>query len=89
MRDIQREQSHLDNQNRLSDLALQLMQLDIAAQRLAQELTQNQQYRDNEMRDLENSISRGNFEWIEKARSRAIATERFSRLPFSRDKSWG
>jgi HlyD family secretion protein len=59
MRDIQREQSHLDNQNRLSDLALQLMQLDIAAQRLAQELTQNQQYRDNEMRDLENSISRG------------------------------
>jgi len=34
------------------------MQLDISAQRLLQELTQNQKQRENDLRELDNSISR-------------------------------
>jgi HlyD family secretion protein len=58
MRDIEREQTNLEQQNRLSDLALQLMQLDIAAQRLTQELTHNQKNRENELHELDNAIAR-------------------------------
>jgi HlyD family secretion protein len=58
MREIQREQSQLEQRSRLSDLALQLMQLDIATQRLSQELTHNQKNRENEMRELDHAISR-------------------------------
>jgi HlyD family secretion protein len=58
LNEIQRERSQLEQQNRLSDLALQLMQLDIAAQRLEQELTHNIARRENEARELRNAIAR-------------------------------
>jgi HlyD family secretion protein len=58
LQDVQRRQTQLEHENRRSDLALQLMQLDISAQRLLQELTQNQKQRENDLRELDNSISR-------------------------------
>jgi HlyD family secretion protein len=58
LQDVQRRQTQLDHESRRSDLALQLMQLDISAQRLVQELTQNQKQRENELNELDNSISR-------------------------------
>lgn len=58
LQEIQRRQTQLDQESRRSDLALQLMQLDISAQRLYQELTQNQESRDNQLRELKNAISR-------------------------------
>ena len=58
MQEIQRRQSQLDQENRRSDLALQLMQLDISAQRLIQELTQNRKNRENETSELDNAVSR-------------------------------
>lgn len=58
MQEIQRQRSQLDQENRRSDLALQLMQLDISVQRLVQELTQNRESRENEARELDNAISR-------------------------------
>ena len=58
LQDVQRRQTQLDHESRRSDLALQLMQLDISAQRLVQELTQNQKQRENELNELNNSISR-------------------------------
>ena len=45
LQDVQRRQTQLEHENRRSDLAMQLMQLDISAQRLLQELTQNQKQR--------------------------------------------
>ena len=58
MQEIQRRQSQLDQENRRSDLALQLMQLDISAQRLIQELTENRKNRENEVVELDSAISR-------------------------------
>jgi HlyD family secretion protein len=58
VQDVQRRQTQLEQENRRSDLALQLMQLDISAQRLLQELTQNQKQRENDLREVNNSISR-------------------------------
>jgi HlyD family secretion protein len=58
LQDIQRRQTQLDHESRQSELTLQLMQLDIAAQRLLQELTQNQKQRENEVRELDNAIAR-------------------------------
>ncbi len=56
--EIQRERSQLEQQNRLADLALELMQLDIASQRLAQEQVQNQEQRKNELLEIDNAIVR-------------------------------
>ena len=58
MQEIRRRQSQLDQENRRSDLALQLMQLDISAQRLIQELTQNRKSRENEVDELDSAIAR-------------------------------
>ena len=56
--EIQREQSVLEQQNRLSDLTLRLMQLDIGIQRLTQELMQNQNNREREIVEFDNAIAR-------------------------------
>ncbi len=55
---IQSERSRLEQQNRLSDLKLQLLQLDIASQRLEQELLNNRENRENELGELDNQIAR-------------------------------
>ena len=58
LQDVHRRQTQLDHENRRSDLALQLMQLDISAERLLQELIRNQNQRENEIHELDNSIAR-------------------------------
>ncbi|MCA9266234.1 MAG: NHLP bacteriocin system secretion protein, partial [Planctomycetales bacterium] len=55
---IRNDQSHLEQQNRLSDLRLKLLQLDISRQRLLQELSANEQNRQNERQDLDDTIER-------------------------------
>lgn len=55
---LQRERAQIDNENRLADLALDLMKLDISVQRLQQELEQNAQTRRNEIVEIDNAIAR-------------------------------
>ncbi len=58
MSELQRERSQIENQNRLADLSLDLMKLDIAVQRLQQDLELNLQTRKNEIIELDNAIAR-------------------------------
>ena len=55
---LQRERTQIDNENRLADLALDLMKLDISVQRLQQELEQGSQTRRNELVEIDNAIAR-------------------------------
>lgn len=55
---LQRERAQIENENRLSNLALDLMKLDISVQRLLQELEQGSQTRRNEIREIDNAITR-------------------------------
>lgn len=55
---LQRERAQMDNENRLSNLSLDLMKLDISVQRLHQELEQGSQTRRNEIREIDNAFAR-------------------------------